>query len=76
MICFFLIPAFARCADQNLAASGAGMMNMPVVPAPGLKGYVCQKQSGFGRIEKWVQIRITNKVFSESGVRLADTEDV
>ena len=35
---FFLIPAFAVYADQDLAAAGGGVMDVPVVAAAGFKG--------------------------------------
>ena len=34
----FLVPAATADADQYLTAALAGMMDMPVVPAAGLKG--------------------------------------
>ena len=49
---FFLIPAAARRADQDLPAAGSRVMNMPVVAAARFKGHVCQKEAGFSRINQ------------------------
>ena len=43
LLAFLLIPALAGDADENLSASLRRMVNMLVVPASGLKGYVRQE---------------------------------
>ena len=43
LLALFLIPAFSVYADQNLAAALPGMMDVPVIPAARLKGYVRNK---------------------------------
>ena len=64
---FFLVPAFACGANQQLAAALGRVVDMPVVAAAGLKGNVGQKQASFG-VGQRVQERLANEKLGISGV--------
>ena len=71
----FLIPAFACGTDKHLAAAGFSVMNVPVIAATRLEGYVGEEKSVF-RLRQRIQIGISDKITSIRSVFSADTEDV
>ena len=59
---FLLIPAASCRTDQDLAASGFGVMDMPVVAASRLKSYIGDHQRTLSRICQRIQKRFADKV--------------
>ncbi len=48
-LALFLIPALAGGADQQLSAAALGVVDMPMIPASGLKGNIGQKYRALTR---------------------------
>ena len=57
-----LIPPLTGGADQQLAAAFFRVVDMPVIPAPRLKGDICQKKSIFRLRQEGIQIRLPAEI--------------
>lgn len=76
ILAFFLIPALAGCADQDLPAAALGMMDMPVVAASRFKGDVRKPHRTFAVLCQRVQIGIADEKLGKGGIGLPLTENI
>lgn len=69
-----LIPAQTVRAQQQLAAAGLRVVDMPVVPAGGGEGDVCE-ENGLGRVGQRVEEALAGEVLRIGRVRLTEAEE-
>ena len=74
-LAFFLVPALARRAEQELTTSFVRVVDMPVVAASRLEGHVGGEQAAF-RIGQRIQERIAGEILGIGGVRRSRAECV
>ena len=74
-LALFLIPALTGRAQQQLPAALGRMVNVPVVAAAWLKGYVGRKQAAL-RVGERVQVRLADKIAGIRGVGRAGAKQV
>ena len=63
----FLIPAFPIDTKQNLPTTALCVVNVPVVPAARLKGYICN-ENGFLWIGQRFQIGSSDEILCKCGI--------